>query len=72
LPDELGMGCPVLVVVLDENAMVLDAEMDLVQSELPTCEWLTIATAHLLRDVELEMGAVEPYWLTNCFDVGCF
>jgi len=78
LPNELGVGCPTkmgrdaLVDLLDESATALNAQMGLVQSELPTCEWLTIATARLLGDVELETGPVKADRLTNRFNVGRF
>ena len=78
LPDELGVGCPTkmggdaLVALLEENATALNAEMGLVQSELPTREWLAIATARLLRDVELETGPVKADRLTDRFNVGRF
>ena len=78
LPDELGVGCPTkmgrdaLVALLEENTPALNAEMGLVQSELPTCERLAIAAASLLRDVELESGPVKADRLTNRFNVGCF
>lgn len=78
LPDELGVGCPTkmgrdaLVALLDDNATALNAEMGLVQSELPTCERLAIATARLLGDVELETGPVKADRLTDRFNVGRF
>ena len=66
------MGRYALVALLEENATALNAEMGLVQSELPTCERLAIATARLLRDVELETRPVKADRLTNRFNVGCF
>jgi hypothetical protein len=78
LPDELGVGCPTkmgrdtLVALLDDNATALNAEMGLVQSELPACERLAIAAARLLGDVELEAGPVKADRLTNRFNVGRF
>jgi hypothetical protein len=78
LPDELGVCCPTkmgrdaLVALLEENPTALNAEMGLVQSELPTCERLTIATARLLGDVELETGPVKADRLADRFNVGSF
>lgn len=78
LPDELGVGCPTkmsrdaLVALLEENTTALNAEKGLVQSELPTCERLAIATARFLGDVELETGPVKADRLTNRFNVGRF
>jgi len=78
LPDELGVGCPTkmgrnaLVALLDENASTLNTQMGFVQSELPTCKRLTIATARLLGNVELETGPVKADRLTNRFNVGRF
>jgi hypothetical protein len=78
LPDELGVGCPTkmgcdaLIALLEENAAALNAEMGLVQSKLPACEWLAIATARLLGDIKLETGPVKADRLTNRFNVGRF
>jgi len=78
LPHELGVVCSAkmgrntLVALLDDNLTALDPKMGLVQSKLPTCEWLAVATARLLGDVELEAGPVKADRLTNRLDVGRF
>ncbi len=78
MPDELGVGRAAkvrgdaLVAFLDEDAAALDAEVGLVQAELPAGEGLAVAAAGLLGDVELEAGPVEADRLAYRLDVGGF
>jgi len=78
LPHELGVGRPAemsrdaLVALLDEDAAALDAEVGLVQAELPAGEGLAVAAAGLLGYVELEAGPVEADRLAYRLDVGRF
>ena len=66
------MGGDALVALLDEDAPALDAEVGLVQPELPAGERLAVAAARLLGYVELEAGPVKADRLTNRLDVGRF
>ena len=64
------MGRDALVALLDEDAAALDAEVGLVQAELPAREGLAVAAAGLLGYVELEAGPVEADRLAYRLDVG--
>lgn len=76
LPHKLGVGRPAemsrdaLVALLDEDAAALDAEVGLVQAELPAGEGLAVAAAGLLGYIELEAGPVEADRLAYRLDVG--
>ena len=78
LPYELGVGRAAkvgrdaLVTLLDKDAAALDAEVSLVQTELPAGERLAVAAAGLLGYVELEAGPVKADRLAYRLDVGRF
>jgi hypothetical protein len=64
------VGRDALVALFNEDTAALDAEMGLVQAELPAGEGLAVAGAGLLGDVEFEAGPVEADRLAYRLDVG--
>jgi hypothetical protein len=78
LPHELGVGRAAevrgdtLVALLDEYTPTLNAEVGLVQAELPAGERLAVPATRLLGYVELEARPVKADRLSNRFDVRGF